>query len=188
MYLAKGLQCSDALLETSPAAFFFFPLTIHVHSRGNALPSPPASPCLLDDYWIPSSREPASINQPNMDEDFAAQQRIDTAPPPVQPIASTSTASKPVLRTFAPPAKLEPFLLLAKSARGAGAASLIDQATSASGVFVFAELLECRCIAEVRHPSRASLDRHDASPSMQSCNIRARERLMRSMHVTFTTQ
>jgi len=38
--------------------------------------------------------------------------------------------------------KLEPFLLMAKSAKGAAAAKLIENATAAPGVFVFAELLE----------------------------------------------
>jgi COP9 signalosome complex subunit 7 len=38
-------------------------------------------------------------------------------------------------------AKLEPFLLMAKSIKGAAAAKLIQDVTSAPGVFVFAELL-----------------------------------------------
>ncbi|KAH7330599.1 hypothetical protein B0J17DRAFT_678748 [Rhizoctonia solani] len=37
---------------------------------------------------------------------------------------------------------IEPFLLMAKSAKGAGATKLIADATSASGTYVFAELLE----------------------------------------------
>lgn len=45
--------------------------------------------------------------------------------------------------------KLEPFLLMAKSAKGAGAAKLIENATAAPGVFVFAELLEHPNIQEV---------------------------------------
>lgn len=48
-------------------------------------------------------------------------------------------------------AKLEPFLLMAKSAKGAAAAKLIQDATSAPGVFVFAELLELPNIQEVRN-------------------------------------
>ncbi|KAK0483832.1 hypothetical protein IW261DRAFT_1561622 [Armillaria novae-zelandiae] len=40
------------------------------------------------------------------------------------------------------PARLEPFLLMAKSMKGAAAAKLIQDATSAPGVFVFAELLD----------------------------------------------
>lgn len=46
-------------------------------------------------------------------------------------------------------ARLEPFLLMAKSAKGAAAAKLIQDATAAPGVFVFAELLELPNIQEV---------------------------------------
>lgn len=46
--------------------------------------------------------------------------------------------------------KLEPFLLMAKSARGAAATKLIASATAAPGVFVFAELLDLPSIQEVR--------------------------------------
>lgn len=46
-------------------------------------------------------------------------------------------------------AKLEPFLLIAKSVKGAAAAKLIQDATSAPGVFVFSELLELPNIQEV---------------------------------------
>lgn len=45
--------------------------------------------------------------------------------------------------------KLEPFLLMSKSAKGAAAAKLIQDATSAPGVFVFAELLELPNLQEV---------------------------------------
>jgi len=45
--------------------------------------------------------------------------------------------------------KLEPFLLMAKSAKGAAAARLIEDATTAPGVFVFGELLELGNIQEV---------------------------------------
>ncbi|KAH7884077.1 hypothetical protein F5I97DRAFT_1898110 [Phlebopus sp. FC_14] len=45
--------------------------------------------------------------------------------------------------------KLEPFLLISKSAKGAAAAKLIQDATSAPGVFVFAELLELPNIQEL---------------------------------------
>lgn len=48
-------------------------------------------------------------------------------------------------------AKLEPFLLISKSAKGAAAAKLIQDATSAPGVFIFAELLELPNIQEVCH-------------------------------------
>ncbi|KAJ6602326.1 hypothetical protein B0H10DRAFT_2080243 [Mycena sp. CBHHK59/15] len=46
-------------------------------------------------------------------------------------------------------AKLEPFLLMAKSLKGAATAKLISDATSAPGVFVFAELLELNNIQEL---------------------------------------
>ena len=46
-------------------------------------------------------------------------------------------------------AKLEPFLLIAKSVKGAAAAKLIQDATAAPGVFVFSELLELPNIQEV---------------------------------------
>jgi COP9 signalosome complex subunit 7 len=45
--------------------------------------------------------------------------------------------------------RLEPFLLMAKSAKGAAAAKLIQDVTSAPGVFVFTELLELPNIQEV---------------------------------------
>ncbi|KAJ7716812.1 hypothetical protein DFH07DRAFT_861840 [Mycena maculata] len=46
-------------------------------------------------------------------------------------------------------AKLEPFLLMAKSLKGAAAAKLIADATSAPAVFVFAELLQLSNIQEL---------------------------------------
>jgi COP9 signalosome complex subunit 7 len=46
-------------------------------------------------------------------------------------------------------AKLEPYLLMSKSAKGAAATKLIQDATSAPGVFVFAELLQKPSIQEV---------------------------------------
>lgn len=47
-------------------------------------------------------------------------------------------------------AKLEPYLIMSKAAKGAAAAKLVLDATSAHGVFVFAELLEQPNIQEVR--------------------------------------
>ncbi|KAI6153004.1 hypothetical protein BKA82DRAFT_4085097 [Pisolithus tinctorius] len=44
--------------------------------------------------------------------------------------------------------ELEPFLLMSKSAKGAAAAKLIQDATAAPGVFVFAELLDMPNIQE----------------------------------------
>jgi len=46
-------------------------------------------------------------------------------------------------------AKLEPFLLMGKSVKGAAAAKLIQDATSAPGVFIFSELLELPNIQEL---------------------------------------
>lgn len=48
-----------------------------------------------------------------------------------------------------PASKLEPFLLMSKSAKGAAAAKLIQDATSAPGVFVFGELLELPSIQQL---------------------------------------
>lgn len=58
-------------------------------------------------------------------------------------------------------AKLEPFLLMAKSAKGAAAAKLVQDATAAPGVYVFSELLEQPSIQEasalaLKHPSLES--------------------------------
>lgn len=47
-------------------------------------------------------------------------------------------------------AKLEPFLLMSKSAKGAAAAKLVRDATGAQGVYVFAQLLDVPNIREVR--------------------------------------
>lgn len=50
-------------------------------------------------------------------------------------------------------AKLEPFLLMAKSVKGAAAAKLVQDATAAHGVLVFSELLEMPNIQDVRFVS-----------------------------------
>lgn len=87
----------------------------------------------------------------SIQDDIASNIRISDIPG-----ASTSAAPAlpPSLKqiagpSFGAPAKVEPFLLLAKSARGAGAAKLVEQATAAPGVFVFGELLEVNAIKEV---------------------------------------
>ena len=50
---------------------------------------------------------------------------------------------------------LEPFLLLAKSAKSAKvAASIIDRATQEAGVFVFGELLDVPAVKEVSIETR----------------------------------
>ena len=48
-------------------------------------------------------------------------------------------------------AKLEPFLLMSKSAKGAAAAKLVQDATTSPGLFVFAQLLELPNIKEVTY-------------------------------------
>ncbi|KDQ17544.1 hypothetical protein BOTBODRAFT_29719 [Botryobasidium botryosum FD-172 SS1] len=48
-----------------------------------------------------------------------------------------------------PTTKLEPFLLMAKSAKGAAAGKLIQDATAAPGVYVFAELLDIPNVQEL---------------------------------------
>ena len=45
--------------------------------------------------------------------------------------------------------KLEPYLLMSKSAKGAAAAKLVQDATTAQGVFVFGELLDVPSIQQV---------------------------------------
>lgn len=94
------------------------------------------------------SSGPITSISPKMDtDDVAARIRL------TDPAAAAASAPRPAAPqagpSFAPPPKLEPFLLLAKSARGAGAAKLIEQATAAPGVYVFAELIESSCIVDV---------------------------------------
>ncbi|GAA5940622.1 PCI domain-containing protein [Sporobolomyces koalae] len=78
----------------------------------------------------------------HIEDDFAAYTTIGDR---VEPSAASSTrraaSSAPQGPKFGVASKLEPFALLAKSARGAGAASLFGQAISAPGVYVFSELL-----------------------------------------------
>jgi COP9 signalosome complex subunit 7 len=47
-------------------------------------------------------------------------------------------------------ARLEPFLLMGKSAKGAAAAKLVQDATASPGVFVFGELLELEGVQELQ--------------------------------------
>lgn len=94
----------------------------------------------------------------SVEDDIAAQIRISDDV--VQPAASSSKApSGPVGPSFSVPTKLEPFLLLAKSTKGASAAKLIEQATAAPGVFVFGELMDMPNIKEVRHERHLALHR-----------------------------
>lgn len=55
------------------------------------------------------------------------------------------------------PAKLEPFLLMAKSAKGAAAAKLVQDATAAPGVYVFSELLAQPSVQEASLQNLACL-------------------------------
>ncbi|BGP26617.1 COP9 signalosome complex subunit 7 [Rhodotorula toruloides] len=85
----------------------------------------------------------------HLQDDFVAYTTIGerVAPPTEQRKPVHASSAGP---SFTVPPKLEPFLLLAKSARGAGAANLITQATSAAGVYVFSELLEQQSIKDER--------------------------------------
>ncbi|GAA5850241.1 hypothetical protein JCM3766R1_001370 [Sporobolomyces carnicolor] len=91
----------------------------------------------------------------HIEDDFAAYTTIgDRVAPPSgssssASAATTATRPAPAGPKFGVPAKLEPFTLLAKSARGAGAANLISQAVSAPGVYVFSELLHLDSIRQL---------------------------------------
>jgi COP9 signalosome complex subunit 7 len=88
-------------------------------------------------------------------DDVAARVRVTDPASAAAPTAASRPAVPQAGPSFAPPPKLEPFLLLAKSARGAGAAKLVEQATAAAGVYVFAELLETSGVADVCSSSAA---------------------------------
>ncbi|XP_057304561.1 COP9 signalosome complex subunit 7a-like isoform X2 [Hydractinia symbiolongicarpus] len=60
--------------------------------------------------------------------------------------------------TYKGGSSLEPFLLLAKNARGAAAAQLIRQACDAPGVYVFGELIEIDSIKELESNPEFSKD------------------------------
>ncbi|KAL8293471.1 hypothetical protein RQP46_000172 [Phenoliferia psychrophenolica] len=75
-------------------------------------------------------------------------------------VATKKPAAGPQGPVFGIPPKLEPFVLIAKSARGAAAANLVGQATAAPGVFVFSELLEIQGIKDLAtHETYASSHR-----------------------------
>ena len=64
-------------------------------------------------------------------------------------------------------AKLEPFLLLAKNAKGKAAAELINRVTEEPGIYGFGELLDIAGIKEVRHhelPHRHKIACMQAAP------------------------
>jgi COP9 signalosome complex subunit 7 len=54
--------------------------------------------------------------------------------------------------------KLEPFLLMAKSAKGVSVSKLIENATAAPGVYVYAELLDVPNVKEVHATYRNTID------------------------------
>ncbi|GAA5856640.1 hypothetical protein JCM8547_005904 [Rhodosporidiobolus lusitaniae] len=82
----------------------------------------------------------------NQEYDFAAHTTIGERAPAVE---QKKPSVAPLGPSFAVPAKLEPFVLLAKSARGGGAAALVIQAVGAPGVYVFSELLEQQSIKDL---------------------------------------
>lgn len=65
-------------------------------------------------------------------------------------------AEKEVKAGFSHSHNLEQYVLLAKSARGAGLVALINQALEASGVFVFGELLEMPSVKELENSENAA--------------------------------
>ncbi|GAA5827973.1 hypothetical protein JCM5353_002854 [Sporobolomyces roseus] len=93
----------------------------------------------------------------HIEDDFAAYTTIGDRVAPPSSSAVKQSSSAPQGPKFGVPAKLEPFTLLAKSARGAGAANLISQAVSAPGVYVFSELLQLSSIKDL-----ATNDQHAA--------------------------
>ncbi|GAA6005069.1 uncharacterized protein JCM10292_005551 [Rhodotorula paludigena] len=89
-------------------------------------------------------------------DDFAAYTTIGDR---VAPALDRAAPKHPPAQgpSFALPPKLEPFVLLAKSVRGAGAADVITKATAAPGVYVFSELLDQKSIQDL-----ANHDQHAA--------------------------
>ncbi|XP_073250042.1 COP9 signalosome complex subunit 7a-like isoform X2 [Porites lutea] len=65
-------------------------------------------------------------------------------------------AEKEVKAGFSHSHNLEQYVLLAKSARGAGLVALINQALEAPGVFVFGELLEMPSVKELENSENAA--------------------------------
>ncbi|SCZ89018.1 BZ3500_MvSof-1268-A1-R1_Chr1-1g00897 [Microbotryum saponariae] len=85
----------------------------------------------------------------SMVDDFAATTTIGerVAAPTQHAVRVANTGPQAPLFGVSP--KLEPFCLLAKSARGAGAAALVAQATAAPSVYVFGELLAMPSIQDL---------------------------------------
>lgn len=70
---------------------------------------------------------------------------------------------------------VQPFILLSKSARGAAAAGLVEKATAAPAVYVFAELLQQPSIKDVCPPLRSLETDHPGTnaqspPALQLAN------------------
>ncbi|BGP18665.1 hypothetical protein JCM10213v2_006731 [Rhodosporidiobolus nylandii] len=94
-------------------------------------------------------------------DDFAAYTTIgERVAPPVEQKSRKPQGTGPA---FGVNSKLEPFVLLAKSARGSGAAALVSQAVGAAGVFVFSELLEQSSIKDsVEQLEKSDNEQHRA--------------------------
>ncbi|GAA5823866.1 hypothetical protein JCM11251_003324 [Rhodosporidiobolus azoricus] len=91
-----------------------------------------------------------------LETDFAAHTRLDLPDSSAQSVKQKKAAPS-LGPSFALPPKLEPFILLAKSARGSAAAALVGQAVAAPGVYVFSELLEQASIKDL-----ANSEQHQA--------------------------
>lgn len=104
-----------------------------------------------------------------VEDDIASTMRINEGPAQSITTPSRQQVSKALAGpSFSAPAKLEPFLLLAKSARGAGAAKLIEQATASPGVYVFGELLDMPVVKEVLPVSFSCVHEHGCSKFVTS--------------------
>ena len=55
---------------------------------------------------------------------------------------------------------LQPFLLIAKSAKGKGCTAVIDQVLQAPGIFVFGELLDMPNVKQVYQPTDSLVSIH----------------------------
>ena len=74
--------------------------------------------------------------------------------------------------------KLEPFLLISKSAKGAAAVKLIQDAISAQGVYFFAELLDTPSIKEVRQVNRPILFQSSDADSFSLRTMNSTDRII----------
>lgn len=83
-------------------------------------------------------------------DDVASLVTISQDPQPI--IAQAGTVKAPVQTVSARP-ELQKYLILAKASRGAASAKLVEEATAAPGIFVFAELLQTAGVKDVRSDS-----------------------------------